>query len=149
MATCPCTTQCSEEEKAALEKIGMQVLEEYLATFNSYDGLAWAKTLQYPHVRIAGDKVQVWNTIEEYVADSNLADLRKVANWGYTKWDWRRMIQADAEKMHFAVQFTRYTPEHEKIGSFESFYVITNANGRWGTQCRSSYVGIISGNKSF
>lgn len=42
-----------------LEKIGMQALDDFLTTFNSGDPMAWAATLNYPHVRLAGGKVQV------------------------------------------------------------------------------------------
>lgn len=144
-----CTAQCSCQDKTALETIGMHVLDEYLRTFNSGDAVSWAKTLHYPHVRLAGGKVLVWESSEAYAKDNDLSRLQDAAGWGYSVWDWRKMVQADAEKLHFAVQFTRLTPEHKKIGSYESFYIITKANGRWGTQCRSSYVGIIAENTAF
>mgnify|MGYP000488382478 FL=1 len=48
-----------------------------------------------------------------------------------------------------AVQFSRYTPAHEKIVAFESFYILTRMNGHWGTQFRSSYAGVIGGNTAF
>lgn len=149
MTTSPCSTQCCNEDKAALEKIGLQALDEFIDTFNSGDALAWAKTLQYPHVRLAGGKVQVWNTPEDYARDNDVSKLNKVSQWGYSKWDWRKMVQADPEKLHFAVEFSRYTPDHKKIVSYESFYIIVKANGRWGTQFRSSYAGVITENTAF
>ena len=59
------------------------------------------------------------------------------------------MIQADEDKIHMAVQFSRYTPAHEKIVTFESFYILTRMNGHWGTQFRSSYAGVIGANTAF
>lgn len=132
-----------------MEQIGMAALDEFIETFNSGDPLRWAKTLHYPHVRLAGNSVQIWNTPEEYARDNDVATLGKASGWGYTKWDWRRLVQADDEKLHVAVQFSRYTPEHKKIVSFESFYIITSQDGRWGTQFRSSYAGVIGDNTAF
>lgn len=134
---------------AELEQAGLKALDEFLETFNSGDPKAWAATMQYPHVRLAGGKVQVWNTPEEYARDNDVSALREKSNWGYTVWDWRKMVQADPEKLHFAVQFSRYTPDHKKIVSFESFYILTKVHGRWGTQFRSSYAGVIVSNTAF
>ena len=136
-------------QHAELEQAGLKALDEFLETFNSGDPMAWAKTMQYPHVRLAGGKVQVWNTPEEYARDNDVRALRDQSGWGYTVWDWRKMVQADPEKLHFAVQFSRYTPEHKKIVSFESFYILTKVEGRWGSQFRSSYAGVIVGNTAF
>ena len=139
----------SATQYAALEKEGLAALDEFMVTFNSGDSLTWAKTLHYPHVRLAGGKVQIWNTPEDYARDNDLSALAKKSSWGYSVWDWRKLVQADPDKMHFAVQFTRYTPDHKKIVSYESFYILTKTNGKWGTQFRSSYAGIAAEKSAF
>ena len=47
----------------------MSVLNSFMDTFNSRYMQSWAQTLNYPHVRLAGGKVTVWNTQEEYAAE--------------------------------------------------------------------------------
>lgn len=132
-----------------LEKIGIQALDDFLTTFNSGDPMAWAATLNYPHVRLAGGKVQVWNTPEEYARDNDLNQLKNKSGWGYSVWDWRKVVQAQDDKIHIAVSFTRYTPEHKKIVTYESFYIVTLVDGHWGTQSRSSFAGVIDNNTAF
>ena len=117
MAATPGTPQWIE-----LERAGMAALDEFMETFNSGSPLRWAQSLHYPHMRLGGLAVQIWNTPEDYARDNDVSRLREASGWGYTKWDRRKMIQADEDKIHMAVQFSRYTPAHEKIVAFESFY---------------------------
>lgn len=123
-------------------QIGCKALDDFMTAFNSGDAAAWAKTLNYPHVRLAGEKVRVWDTPEAYAKENDTKQLAEKEGWGYTKWDWRWLVQVSKEKQHWAVQFTRYTPDNKPIKSSESFYIITNVGGHWGTQARSSFVGI-------
>ena len=121
---------------------GCLALDDFMATFNSRDALAWAKTLNYPHIRIAGGETKIWQTPEDYVRDNDLRKLAEKSGWGYSRWDWRNMVQQSPDKLHFTVQFTRYAPDGKKIASYESFYLLTKVNGRWGTQFRSSFAGV-------
>ena len=134
----------SEKLKQASQEIqiGCKALDDFMTAFNSGDALSWAKTLNYPHVRLAGEKVRVWDTPEAYAKENDTKQLAEKEGWGYTKWDWRWLVQTSREKQHWAVQFTRYTPDGKPIKSSESFYIITNVEGHWGTQARSSFVGI-------
>jgi len=122
---------------------GCKVLKDFLNALNSRNAMAWAKTLNYPHVRLAGGSVTVWNNAEDYAKDNDISKLADKAGWGYTKWDWRRLVQESKDKLHYAVQFTRYTLDGKKIASFESFYVITDVGGHWGVQARSSFAGVV------
>jgi hypothetical protein len=140
----PHTNTCTPAKLKAggLAAEGCKALDEFMATFNSKDAMAWAKTLHYPHVRIAGGQVKVWNTPEEYAKDNDLSKLADAAGWGYSKWDWRQLVQQSPDKLHYTVQFTRYSPQGKKIASYESFYILTKVDGKWGTIFRSSYAGV-------
>ena len=139
----------SKYTREELEVIGMKAMDEFMTTFNSGDPMAWAQTLNFPHVRLAGGKVQIWNTPEEYAHDNDVRVLKDKSGWGYSKWDWCKVIQAEDDKIHIAVSFSRYSAEGTKIVSFESFYIITNVNGHWGAQFRSSFAGVIDANTAF
>lgn len=117
------------------------VLDEFIAAFNARDALRWARTLHYPHVRLADDLVTVWQTPEQYAASN---DIGKVcaSDWDHSRWDWKRLIQAGDDKLHFLVSFTRYDAADTPLARYESLYVLTRRAGRWGIQARSSYAGI-------
>ena len=117
----------------------MASLDEYMAAFNARDPKAWAATLQYPHVRIAGGDVRVWQTEEEYAAYMDFDAFAERIGWDHSTWDSREAIQYTADKVHMAVQFTRYNANNEPIATYESLYILTYKDGRWGTQARSSF----------
>jgi len=41
-------------------------------------------------------------------------------------------------KVHIATKFQRFNEKNESIGTYESLYIVTKADGHWGTQARSS-----------
>jgi len=59
--------------------------------------------------------------------------------WARTAWDYRDVIDAGPEKVHFRVQFTRYRADGTPIGSYRSLYIVTRLDGRWAIQGRSSW----------
>lgn len=140
---------CSEAPLSDFAAIGCKVLDEYLEAFNTGDVKRWASVLHFPHVRIAGDRVRVWDTAEAFAKDNDMSLLAKKIDWGYNKWDWRHMVQFGPGKMHFALQLSRYTVNDVLISSFESLYIITRVNDRWGVQGRSSYGGVFAENAGY
>jgi hypothetical protein len=120
---------------------GLLLLDEFIAAFNAKDARAWSKTLHYPHVRFAGGAVRIWHTPEEYAADNDIRLLERTG-WRYSRWDFRHLVHADADKLHFALQFTRYGDGDRAQGSHQALYVLTRQAERWGVQARSSYAGI-------
>jgi hypothetical protein len=132
---------CTRPSKSAALIIGCKALDDFMTGFNSKDSLKWAQTLNYPHVRIAGSEVIVWNTPEDYAKANDLQQFAKTG-WHHTRWDWRRLVQSSDDKLHFLVQFTRYNNEDKAMVSYESLYILTKKNDRWGVQARSSFAGI-------
>lgn len=128
---------------------GCSILDEYLEAFNSGDVHKWSAILHYPHVRIAGDRVLVWNNAEDFAKDNDMSLLSKRINWGHNEWDWKHLIQFGPGKMHFAVQVSRYTVTNTFISSFESLYIVTRIGKRWGVQGRSSYAGMFAVNTGY
>lgn len=124
-----------------LNDAGQAVLDEFIAAFNARDSQRWAATLNYPHVRLAGDAVTVWNSADDY-ARSNEIEKLGASGWSHSRWDWKRLIQAAPDKLHFLVSFTRYDSADKPLASYEALYVLTLNDGLWGIQARSSYAGI-------
>ena len=116
--------------------LALTVLDEHLAALNAQDNARLCATLHFPHYRLAGGKMQVWEGPERYRADFH---ARAGAEWHHTLWDFRNVIVAGAEKIHFDVQFTRYRADDSKIGSYRSLWIVAKLNGRWAVQARSTY----------
>lgn len=151
---------CAKDAKgnyATDVEIPCKALDNFIEAFNSMDELRLAKTLNYPHVRISGGAVHVWEKPEDYAKDQDKTTLRRAVNWKETKWDYRYVVQAGMDgktglmKYHVALSFTRYDFNGNKIPghTYDSFYIITNKDGHWGTQFRSSMAGSFHGKAGY
>ena len=116
----------------------MAVLDRHVIALNAGDAAALADTLHFPHYRLAGTRMQVWQTPDTYLADFH---ARAGEGWHHTKWDFRNVIAASLNKVHIDLQFTRYRADDSSLGSFRSIWVITLIGGRWAAQLRSSFAG--------
>jgi hypothetical protein len=116
----------------------MAVLDRHLIALNASDATALADTLHFPHYRLAGMRMRVWQTPETYFSDF-LA--RAGEGWHHTRWDFRNVISASRDKVHIDLQFTRFRADDSALGSFRSIWVITSIAGKWAAQLRSSFAG--------
>jgi hypothetical protein len=116
----------------------MAALDEFMVTFNSRDPVAWAGTLNYPHVRFASGTVTIWHTAEEFAAGESFQRLAAVG-WDHSRWISRDVVLVSPGKVHVNTVFQRFNANNEPIGTYESLYIVTrDSNGHWGTQARSS-----------
>ncbi len=114
----------------------MAVLDAHMAALNAADNARLCATLHFPHYRLAGGRMQVWETPDTYLADFY---LRAGAGWHHTLWDFRKVIVASPEKIHFDVQFTRYRADDSILGTYRSLWIVAKLGGRWAVQARSTY----------
>ena len=121
------------EAAAALEAVNA-----YMRAFNARDRTGTDAALHFPHVRLASGTVRVIEAPGFQPPDffERFADA---TGWACSRWDYRRAIQASADKVHFAVQFTRYRADGSVIGHYPSMWIVTLREGRWGVQARSSF----------
>jgi len=129
----------SEEPKA--EAGAIVVTDAFLATFNAMDAAGHAKTLAYPHVRLASGTVRIWSDAEEATAamEVAMAGLRERVGWDHSGWDHRQVIQVGPDKVHLDVQFTRYRADGSVVGIYLAVYVVVDQGGEWLIQARSSF----------
>ena len=117
-----------------------EVMEEFMLAFNAQDSARWANTLLFPHVRISSGGVVVHPSRGEFVVQMDFQAFARDYNWQRSAWDSLKVVQAGANKVHIAVQFTRYDPQQKPLASFESLYILQpNAAGKWGIRARSSF----------
>lgn len=122
---------------AQVEAEVMKLLDDYMTAWNQKDLPAWERTFHFPHYRLASGNMSV-------LERAGLQDATKVwasagKDWHHSKWDRRRIIHATGVKVHVDTRFTRYRADGTKIGSYESLYILTKEDGRWGVKMRSSF----------
>jgi hypothetical protein len=126
------------EANQSPEAAALAVLDRHIAGLNARDPDAIAATLHFPHYRLAGSGMRIWDGPERYFADFR---ERAGSDWHHSAWDFRNLIAASPDKVHLDVQFTRYRADGSAIGSYRSIWVVTRLDGRWAAQLRSSFAG--------
>lgn len=111
-------------------------LDAFMKAFNDRDVTAFEATFNFPHVRFASSTVTVINPGYHKPEMFNRGAL---AEWDHSAWQRRDVIHAGADKVHIDTRFTRFRKDGSVIGGFDSIYIVTRVDGRWGIQGRSSY----------
>lgn len=114
-----------------------RAVERYFEAFNARDGAALRGCLNYPHVRLASGRVLVIPSEQEHRTAFDLLQTRE--RWDHSTLDDVRVVQAGADKVHLAVTFSRHRQGGERYASYESLWIVTCVDGRWGVQARSSF----------
>jgi hypothetical protein len=133
-ATFTIDAHISRDDEARCE----DVLTRWMASLNRYDASAMDGLMHFPHVRIAGGVVTVYQQ-----AGNNPMDLferlRKQDGWHHSAWIETRLVQSSPTKAHYAVRYTRYREDGSVIGVYDSLYVLSLLGGAWKIQSRSSF----------
>jgi hypothetical protein len=117
----------------------LEVLDRFMAALNARDETALLGTMHFPHYRLAGAAMQVWDRPDASYLTGFYA--RAGEGWHHSAWDFRRVIAAGPRKVHFDVQFTRYRADNSVIGRYRSLYIITSRDEKWAIAIRSSFAG--------
>ena len=131
--------QTSAEEEAAIAG-AMGAMDEFMLAFNARDPEAWAASLNFPQVRLAGETMTVWDNAEEYieyVKTRAFVNLPKTG-WDHSHWLTRDVVLVSPKKVPIATVFQRYNSDNEILATYETMYIVTKIDGHWGTQIRSS-----------
>ena len=113
----------------------LEVMETHISALNERNTLKLSATLHFPHFRLVGPILKVWETADRYFDDFT---ARAGENWAYTKLASITVISANANKVHLDVQINRFNAQDQLIADFRSIWVITEIGGVWAAQLRSS-----------
>jgi hypothetical protein len=127
-------TQARPDQAAA--DAALSVLDRFMVALNAGNEPALLTTLHFPHYRLAGGRMRVWEEPGSYLGDFR---ARAGAGWHRSDWDFRNIIAAGPAKVHLDVQFTRYRADNSVIGAFRSLWIVTEYAGRWAVAARSSF----------
>lgn len=112
------------------------VMQAHITALNSRNQAAIAATLHFPHVRLSGTTLKIWDSEDTYFADF-LA--RAGGDWHHSAFADIRMLRAAADKVHLDAEIRRFAADGSLITSFRSLWVITCEAGRWAAKMRSSF----------
>ena len=120
------------------EASAMEVLDVFIAAFNARDIQAFENTHHFPHYRIASGSVSV---VEK--AGTRPDHFERFASatpgWDHSSWEKREVIHSASSKVHIDTRFVRYRSDGSVLARFDSLYIVTKQDGRWGVKARSSF----------
>lgn len=126
-----------EHAKFAAEVAAAQErLDAFMKAFNARDLPAFEATFNFPHARFASGTVTI---INPGYHKPEMFSRGALTDWDHSAWQRREVIHAGADKVHIDTRFARYRKDGSLIGGFDSIYIVTRLDGRWGIQGRSSY----------
>ena len=127
-----------EARDAEAEAAAMKVLDDFMIAFNARDAAAFEAVLHFPHYRIASGNVSVLQDPRTLPAlfDRFIAAMPR---WDHSAWAERKVIHSGPDKVHIDTRFIRYQTDGSVLASYDSLYIVTRLNGRWGVLARSSF----------
>ena len=114
----------------------LEVMDRHLSALNEQNTLELAATMHFPHFRLVGTSLKVWETADLYFDDFR---ARAGESWAYTKLASITPISATANKVHLDIRVNRFDTRDQLIADFKSIWVITKINRVWAAQLRSSF----------
>ena len=114
----------------------LEVMDRHLSALNEQNTLELAATMHFPHFRLVGAILKVWETADLYFDDFR---ARAGESWAYTKLTSITPISATANKVHLDIRVNCFDTRDQLIADFKSIWVITKINRVWAAQLRSSF----------
>lgn len=112
------------------------VMMAHIDALNRRDDAAIAATLHFPHLRLSGTTLKIWENETSYLADFL---VRAGDGWHRSEFADIKTLRASDDKVHLDVEVRRYNAEDRLIACFRSLWVLTSEGGRWAAKIRSSF----------
>ena len=122
----------SEAEQKANAEAAVAAVERYLDAFNARDEVAMTAALLFPHVRVGRDGVRAWESAGEHMEGFDFDAFAERLGWERSEADSMEAVQIGARGVNVAVRITRYAVGGARIHSFDTIYLVTEQDGRWG-----------------
>jgi hypothetical protein len=117
------------------ETAARRALDHYFTAWNSHDPDALAAALHYPHVRIAGGGVEVWNASADFHAGSEPGRQR---TWFDTRLDRADVAQVSASGVNIAGVYSRRDREGQVVSRYEAVFLVVRRPDGWKVQAVST-----------
>jgi hypothetical protein len=109
--------------------------------FNARDVETQVSHMHFPHVRLAENRFRTWNTGDDFRAgEDNLTERLNAEGWHHTDSLSVDVVQAGEDKVHLAIRQSRRRADGVEYKPFDTLWIFTKIDGRWGVQFRSSFL---------
>ena len=113
--------------------------------FNARDITAQLSHMHFPHVRLAENRFQAWETGDDFRAGEDVLTKRlKDEGWNHTDTTAIQAVQAGDDKGHLVIRQSRRHADGVEYHGFDTLWIFTKIDGRWGVQFRSSFLAAAS-----
>lgn len=115
--------------------------KRWSAAFNARDSDRMVAEMHFPHMRLSGTEFQTWQAEQDFleVQDQMTGQLR-AEGWHTTVTKSIDAVQAGPEKVHLVIRQSRQRADGTEYNGFDTLWIFTNINGKWGVQFRSSFL---------
>ena len=125
-----------KEEKAAIASF-----RRWLDGFNARDVNKQINEMHFPHHRLAGSKLNSWETAKEWADGNDKINQKLYAEgWHHTSLVSLNVVQSNQNKVHVTVHMSRRREDDTEYNVFDSLWIFTKVDGIWGAKLRSSYL---------
>ncbi len=122
-------------------KEAVETFRRWAAAFNARDADAMIAEMHFPHMRLSGSEFQTWPTSEEFRAPQDEMTKELLAEgWHTTITKSIDAVQAGPEKVHLVIRQSRQHEDGTEYNGFDTLWIFTKIEGRWGVQFRSSFL---------
>jgi hypothetical protein len=123
-------------KESEIEEEARKPIDDFFSALNARDLESGRKTLNYPHIQIAGSDLSILNDPEEFQID-----FQALANegWTYSTLDSCTMRQFCDEKVHFELQLSMHRANDARYATYQALWIVSKQDGIWGIQCRSIF----------
>jgi hypothetical protein len=122
----------------------MTLLTQYFAALARRDVGAMARTLHFPYATYEGVEPTVYQTAQEYIAkpvgsiDPSGKGESEIKPGYYDMLDQIELHTFNPVNVGLSLVFTRYEPDGNKLGQYQTIHAVTNNAGKWGIQLSST-----------
>ena len=125
-----------KEEKAAIASF-----RRWLDGFNARDVNKQINEMHFPHHRLAGSKLNSWETAKEWADGNDKINQKLYAEgWHHTSLASLDVVQSNQNKVHVTVRMSRRREDETEYNGFDSLLIFTKVDGIWAAKLRSSYL---------
>ena len=119
----------------------IETYKRWAQAFNNRDADAMVAEMHFPHMRLAGTEFQTWVTSEDFRApQDSMTKMLREEGWHTTISKTVEVVQAGPEKVHLALRQSRQRADGTEYNGFDTLWIFTKKEGRWGVQFRSSFL---------
>ncbi|MFL2664542.1 MAG: hypothetical protein ACJ0BB_06105 [Dehalococcoidia bacterium] len=109
--------------------------------FNKRDRKISVDLMHFPHVRLWNNQFSIFNSEEEFLKgfDQQTQKLEQ-EGWTHTVTKDIKSVQSDESKVHLLLLQSRRNKDDIEIENFQTLWIMTKIDGKWGIRFRSSFL---------